>query len=109
MLTCLAQRAAPLALAQSRSISSTLVVQMRPLIGVVTSDLMNKSIVVQVTNQFVHPKFGKIIRKRKKFMAHDETEQCGIGDRVQISECRPISKSKHFRLDHIIKVADRLE
>lgn len=74
-------------------------------IGVVTSNKMNKSIVVSVFRKEQHPIYGKFINRTNKFMAHDETNQCGIGDRVIIMETRPLSKNKKWRLVEILEKA----
>lgn len=73
--------------------------------GVVTSDKMQKSIVVEVTRTKKHPLYKKYIRIRKKFIAHDEQDQAQIGDFVRIEECRPISKRKSWTLAEVIRVA----
>ncbi len=72
-------------------------------IGVVTSDKMDKTIVVKVQQQYKHPLYKKIVRKHKKFKAHDENNECRIGDTVQIAESRPLSRDKKWRLDTIIE------
>lgn len=74
-------------------------------IGVVTSNKMNKSVVVTVETKVMHPKYGKFVKHTKKFMAHDEKEECGIGDTVKIMETRPLSKLKRWRLVEIIEKA----
>lgn len=74
-------------------------------IGVVTSDKMDKSIVVSVERKVKHPKYGKFVKKTSKFVAHDETNDCNIGDTVRIMETRPLSKSKNWRLVEIIERA----
>jgi small subunit ribosomal protein S17 len=74
-------------------------------IGVVTSDKMEKSIVVSVERKEKHPIYGKFVKKTKKFHAHDEKNECGIGDTVRIMETRPLSKSKNWRLVEIIEKA----
>jgi small subunit ribosomal protein S17 len=74
-------------------------------IGVVTSNKMDKSIVVSVERKVKHPKYGKFIKMTSKFMAHDEKNECGIGDKVLISETRPLSKNKRWRLKQIIEKA----
>lgn len=74
-------------------------------IGVVTSNKMNKSIVVTVETKVMHPKYGKFVKHSKKFMAHDEKEECGIGDTVRIMETRPLSKLKRWRLVEVIEKA----
>ena len=74
-------------------------------IGVVTSDKMDKSIVVSVERKVKHPKYGKFVKKTSKFVAHDETNDCNIGDTVRIMETRPLSKSKNWRLIEVIERA----
>ena len=74
-------------------------------IGVVTSNKMEKSIVVSQTTRVKHPLYGKFVLKTKKFVAHDETNDCNIGDTVRISETRPLSKSKCWRLVEILERA----
>ncbi len=73
--------------------------------GVVVSDKADKTIVVNVQRQVVHPKYGKIVRLNKKYKAHDEKNDCGIGDTVRIMETRPLSKTKRWRLVEIIAKA----
>lgn len=77
----------------------------RMLSGVVTSDKGDKTIVVQVETLVKHPLLKKYIRRRKKFMAHDEANTCGIGDKVQIVESRPLSKRKRWALVKILEKA----
>ena len=74
-------------------------------IGVVVSNKMEKSIVVQIERKVKHPKYGKFVRKTTKLVAHDEQNECGIGDTVKIMETRPISKNKCWRLVEIIERA----
>lgn len=74
-------------------------------IGVVTSTAMDKSVVVSVERKIKHPKYGKFVKKTKKFMAHDEKDECGVGDTVKIMEIRPMSKNKRWRLTEIIEKA----
>jgi len=74
-------------------------------IGVVVSAKMNKSIVVAIKRKVEHPIYGKFINKTKKLMAHDEENTCNIGDTVRISETRPLSKNKSWRLIEIIQRA----
>lgn len=74
-------------------------------VGVVTSDKMQKSIVVTVERKVKHPKYGKFLKKTTKFVAHDENNDCNIGDTVKIMETRPLSKSKNWRLVEIIERA----
>jgi len=74
-------------------------------IGVVTSDKMDKSVVVSVTRREKHPLYGKFVMKTSKFTAHDEKNECNPGDTVKIMETRPISKNKCWRLVEIIERA----
>ena len=74
-------------------------------IGVVNSDKMEKSIVVMVERKVKHAKYGKFIKKSTKFVAHDEKNDCNIGDTVRIMETRPLSKSKNWRLVEIVERA----
>ena len=70
----------------------------RTMQGVVVSDKGNKTVVVTVERRFQHPMYKKYIRRSKKYHAHDETNQCKIGDAVTIRECRPISKLKRWEV-----------
>ena len=74
-------------------------------IGIVTSNKMEKSIVVSEVGKVKHPKYGKFVLKTKKFHAHDEKKECGEGDVVKIMETKPISKNKCWRLIQIIEKA----
>ena len=74
-------------------------------IGVVTSDKMTKSIVVSVERKLKHPMYGKFVKRTNKFTAHDEKNECNIGDTVRIMETRPISKNKRWRLVEIVERA----
>src|SRR5688572_12459495 len=73
--------------------------------GVVVSDKMQKTVVVEVTRNKTHPLYKKVVRVRKRFMAHDETNSAHIGDFVKIEETRPLSKRKSWSLTEIIRVA----
>jgi small subunit ribosomal protein S17 len=73
--------------------------------GVIVSNKMDKSIVVQVTRNVKHPIYGKFVKKSTKFIAHDEENTCNIGDTVRIMETRPLSKNKCWRLVEIIERA----
>jgi small subunit ribosomal protein S17 len=79
--------------------------QRKRLTGVVTSDKMDKTIVVAVTTTKRHPVYGKVMRRVKKYKAHDESNECRIGDRVQIIESRPISRHKRYMLTSIVERA----
>lgn len=74
----------------------------RTMVGKVVSDKMQKTIVVLVERSVKHPKYGKIIKRRSKLHAHDENQQCKIGNTVKIQESRPISKTKSWVLVEII-------
>ncbi|MBQ0117747.1 MAG: 30S ribosomal protein S17 [Flavobacterium sp.] len=74
-------------------------------VGVVTSNKMVKSIIVSETKKVKHPLYGKFVLKTKKYVAHDELNDCNIGDTVRIMETRPLSKSKCWRLVEIIERA----
>jgi len=71
--------------------------------GIVQSNKMNKSIVVAVERKVKHPKYGKFVNKTSTFVAHDEKNECSIGDIVKIAETRPISKTKNWRLVEVIE------
>ncbi len=73
--------------------------------GLVVSNKMDKSIVVQIERRFRHVVYGKFIKKTNKFVAHDENNDCNIGDTVSIMETRPLSKNKNWRLIEIIERA----
>ena len=74
-------------------------------IGVVVSDKMDKTIVVAIRTRVTPPLYGKIMNRTSKIKAHDEENQCGIGDTVKIMETRPLSKDKHWRLVEVIEKA----
>ncbi|MBL7883304.1 MAG: 30S ribosomal protein S17 [Bacteroidia bacterium] len=74
-------------------------------VGLVTSNKMDKSIVVSVERKVKHPKYGKFVNKTTKFVAHDEANTCNIGDTVKIMETRPISKNKCWRLVEVVERA----
>lgn len=77
--------------------------------GVVVSNAMQKSIVVMVERTVIDPTFKKYLRRRNKFMAHDEKNECKKGDMVVIRECRPLSKRKRWMLDKIVEKASGVE
>ena len=74
-------------------------------VGKVVSDKMDKTIVVAIEDSVKHPLYKKIIKRTVKFKAHDEENACGIGDKVQVMETRPLSKDKHWRVVEIIEKA----
>ena len=74
-------------------------------VGIVVSDKMDKIVVVKVEDRVQHPLYKKIIKRTVRFKAHDENNECGIGDRVEIMETRPLSKDKRWRVSEIIEKA----
>ena len=74
-------------------------------IGVVISDKMDKTITVQIKTRVRHPLYGKIMNQSSKLKAHDEKNECGIGDRVRVMETRPLSREKRWRLVEILEKA----
>jgi small subunit ribosomal protein S17 len=79
--------------------------QQKRLTGQVISNKMDKTVVVVVRRTRRHPLYGKVIRISKHYKAHDETNECKIGDQVRIVECRPLSKDKHWRVEQILQRA----
>jgi len=79
--------------------------QRRILSGIVTSDKMDKTVVVTVTRRFRHPLYGKFVHRKKKYMAHDAGNRCKIGDRVDIEEARPYSRRKRWVVRRIVESA----
>ncbi|MFH1892036.1 MAG: 30S ribosomal protein S17 [Candidatus Zixiibacteriota bacterium] len=73
--------------------------------GVVVSSAMNKTITVELNRTMRHPIYDRVVRKRSKLYAHDENNECGIGDKVQVAETRPLSKMKRWRLVKILEKA----
>jgi len=73
--------------------------------GLVVSDKMDKTVVVSVEDRVKHPLYGKVLRRTSKLKAHDETNQCGVGDRVLIMETRPLSATKRWRLLEVLEKA----
>ena len=74
-------------------------------IGVVVSDVMDKTVVVEVRDAAAHSTYGKIVRRSKRLKAHDEANEAGVGDRVRIMETRPLSKTKRWRVVEILEKA----
>ena len=74
-------------------------------VGIVSSDKMDKTIVVSIEDSVKHPLYKKVIKRTVKFKAHDENNECGIGDKVEIMETRPLSRDKRWRLVRIIEKA----
>ena len=77
--------------------------------GVVVSDRMQKTVVVTVERTVTHPKYKKILRRRTNVKAHDEANQCRVGDRVLIVECRPLSRDKRWRVSKILERAQAMQ
>ncbi|PLX18800.1 MAG: 30S ribosomal protein S17 [Candidatus Muiribacterium halophilum] len=75
-------------------------------VGVVVSNKMDKTVVVSVESKFRHPIYGKVVRRSKKYKAHDEENACGIGDTIKMMETRPLSKEKRWRVTEILKKAE---
>ncbi|MFY9331662.1 MAG: 30S ribosomal protein S17 [Candidatus Nanopelagicales bacterium] len=73
--------------------------------GYVVSDKMDKTVVVAVEDRFKHPLYGKVVRRTSKLKAHDEANQCGIGDRVLLMETRPLSATKRWRVVEVLEKA----
>ncbi|MGN1095963.1 MAG: 30S ribosomal protein S17 [Eubacteriales bacterium] len=74
-------------------------------VGMVVSTKMDKTIVVAIADNVKHPKYGKVLKRTTKFKAHDENNECAVGDRVSIMETRPLSRDKRWRLVEIIEKA----
>jgi small subunit ribosomal protein S17 len=79
--------------------------QRKRLTGIVTSDKMDKTVIVSVTTTKRHQRYGKVVRRVKKYQAHDEANECKVGDRVQIIESRPISRNKRWSVVNIMEKA----
>jgi small subunit ribosomal protein S17 len=73
--------------------------------GTVVSDRMEKTIVVSIERTVMHPKYKKYLKRRTRVKAHDESNQCQVGDRVRIVECRPLSRDKRWRVSEILQRA----
>lgn len=79
--------------------------QRKERVGTVVSDKMDKTVIVTVERNFIHPAYGRIVRKSSKYKAHDEKDECKAGDVVKIVETRPLSKTKRWRVTQIIERA----
>ena len=75
----------------------------KTMVGTVSSDKMDKTVVVKVVNNVQHPDYGKIIKKTYTLKAHDENNECHVGDRVRVMETRPLSKDKRWRVVEIVQ------
>ena len=80
----------------------------RSLTGRVTSDKMDKTVTVTVERRVRHPLYGKIIKRSSKFHVHDEANECNVNDVVMIEQCRPVSKSKSWRLIKVVEKASQI-
>lgn len=74
-------------------------------VGIVVSDKMDKSVVIKVERNLMHPVYGRIVRKNVRYVAHDEKNECNVGDTVKIIETRPLSKTKRWRVGEILEKA----
>lgn len=74
-------------------------------VGIVVSDKMDKTVIVQVERMMLHPIYGKPVKKWSKFVAHDPENKCEIGDKVKIEPCRPLSKTKRWKVKAILEKA----
>jgi small subunit ribosomal protein S17 len=79
--------------------------QRKERVGTVVSDKMDKTVVVSVERNFIHATYGRIVRKSSKYVAHDEKDECKIGDVVRILETRPLSKTKRWRVSEVLERA----
>ncbi len=77
----------------------------KTMVGLISSDKMDKTVVVSVVDNVKHPVYGKIVKKTYKLKAHDENNECHVGDRVRVMETRPLSKDKRWRVVEIIEKA----
>jgi small subunit ribosomal protein S17 len=77
-------------------------------VGIVISNKMQKTVVIKVEKRYPHPIYSKTLIKTKKYLAHDESEECNIGDQVLVEECRPLSKKKRWKLIQIISKSSLL-
>jgi len=77
----------------------------KSMIGLVSSDKMTKTVVVEVTRRMRHPVYHKYVQSRQRYKAHDEANDCKIGDRVVIEECRPLSRDKRWRVKQVLERA----
>ncbi len=77
----------------------------KTMVGLVSSDKMDKTVVVKVVNNVKHPDYGKIVKRTYTLKAHDENNECHVGDRVRVMETRPLSKDKRWRVVEIVEKA----
>ncbi len=93
----------------AQTTDATKVKSLRRIIGTVVSNKMQKTVVLEASRLVKHPKYGKYYKKYQKLKAHDEKSECGVGDKIEVIECRPLSKEKRFRLSKIIEKAKVVE
>ena len=86
--------------------STTRTGQQRTALATVVSDKMDKTVVVEIQRRTRHPLYGKVLLRSTKLKAHDEDNDCRIGDQVEVTECRPLSKTKHWRVSRIVTRAE---
>ncbi len=86
--------------------STTRTGQQRTALATVVSDKMDKTVVVEIERLTSHPLYGKVLLRTTKLKAHDEANDCRVGDRVEVTECRPLSKTKHWRVNRIVARAE---
>ena len=86
--------------------STTRTGQQRTALATVVSDKMNKTVVVEIQRRTRHPMYGKVLLRSTTLKAHDKDNECRIGDRVEVTECRPLSKTKHWRVSRIVARAE---
>ncbi len=86
--------------------STTRTGQQRTALATVVSDKMDKTVVVEIERRTRHPLYGKVLLRSTKLKAHDEDNDCRIGDQVEVTECRPLSKTKHWRVSRIVARAE---
>ena len=77
----------------------------RIITGTVVSNKMDKTVVVSVERKFIHPTFKKVVKRTKKFRCHDEKNECSVGDFISMREVRPLSKTKRWNLEKVLKAA----
>ncbi len=80
--------------------------EQRTALATVVSDKMDKTVVVQIQRRTRHPLYGKVLLRSTKLKAHDEDNSCRVGDQVEVTECRPLSKTKHWRVSRVVARAE---
>ncbi len=86
--------------------STTRTGRQRTALATVVSNKMDKTVVVEIERLTRHPLYGKVLLRSTKLKAHDENNECQVGDRVEVTECRPLSKTKHWRVSRIVARAE---